>query len=143
MLIGTYPGILSPKRRTAIPKKFLDEIGQSLVVAKWYEGCLVLVSKQAWIALLTRITGEARTVVASVRDTERFILGSAFEIACDNQGRTVLPANLCTYAGLSKNVVYLGLGDRVEIWNQEIWEAKEKTIAKEAAKTLENLANAK
>ena len=45
MLIGSYLSVLGEKRRTAIPKKFLDELGGQLVLAKWYEDCLVLVKK--------------------------------------------------------------------------------------------------
>ena len=91
MLIGSYLGLLGEKRRTAVPKRFLDELGEKLVVAKWYDGCLVLVSEGFWEALLNRLTGGSRVASLGVRDIERFILGSAFEVIPDSQGRIIIP----------------------------------------------------
>jgi len=141
MLLGSYSGILSPKRRTAIPKKFLEELGTKVIIAKWYEGCLVLVGISTWEALLQRITGEARIITGSVRDTDRFILGSAYELVPDEQGRVVIPTALTGYAGLTNDIVFLGLGDRVEIWSQEEWGKREDYIASHADKFLESIAN--
>ena len=46
MLTGSYMGVLSDSRRVAVPKKFLVDLGENPVVAKWYEDCLVLVSSR-------------------------------------------------------------------------------------------------
>jgi len=68
-------------------------------------------------------------------------LGSAYEIEPDTQGRIVLPINLVSYAGLKENLVFLGLKDRVEIWNKEVWEEKEKEISAKASEYIEKIAN--
>ncbi|HJX58947.1 hypothetical protein A2V61_01250 [Candidatus Woesebacteria bacterium RBG_19FT_COMBO_47_8] len=140
MLLGSYFGILSPKRRTAVPKKFLEDLGEKLIIAKWYEECLVVVSEKYWEALLERISPKGSTVTEPVRDTDRFILGSAYELIPDSQGRIVIPANLVSYAGLSARLTFLGLGDRVEIWNEAKWAAREKYISAHSAQLIEKLA---
>lgn len=140
MLIGSYSGVLSPKRRTAIPKKFLTELGNSFIIAKWYEGCLVIVEKSVWEALLERVSPKGTVVTGPVRDTDRFILGSAYEIVADEQGRIVIPASLAFYARLSQRITFLGLRDRIEIWNEEVWLKKEREIASQAGEILEKLA---
>lgn len=140
MLIGIYVSSISPKRRVAIPKKFRDELGINPILAKWYEGCLVLVSKENWNALLKRLTGRELVITQAVRDTDRFILGSAFELEPDNQGRIIIPANISGYAELTKEVVFLGLGDRVEIWNRDAWEKREELVAKQASGLIEGIA---
>jgi DNA-binding transcriptional regulator/RsmH inhibitor MraZ len=56
MLIGSYIGNLGDKHRTAIPKRFLEEIGTQVVLAKWYEGCLILVETKFWNEILARLT---------------------------------------------------------------------------------------
>ena len=140
MLIGSYLGLLGEKRRTAVPKRFLDELGEKLVVAKWYDGCLVLVSEGFWEALLNRLTGGSRVASLGVRDIERFILGSAFEVTPDNQGRIIIPEILAGFAGLENELVFLGLGDRVEIWGRKIWEEKSGKIAETTRDYIENLA---
>ena len=133
-------GLLGEKRRTAVPKRFLDELGEKLVVAKWYDGCLVLVSEGFWEALLNRLTGGSRVASLGVRDIERFILGSAFEVTPDNQGRIIIPEILAGFAGLENELVFLGLGDRVEIWGRKIWEERAGKIAETTRDYIENLA---
>ena len=143
MLIGSYSSVLSLKRRTAIPKKFLEELGKELVVAKWYEGCLVLVGKTVWRALLNKLTGKAQIITGPVRDTDRFILGSAYEVEADSQGRVILPLRLVRYANLKDKLMFLGLGDRIEIWNEEAWQKKEKEISQKASSYIESYAKEK
>jgi MraZ protein len=140
MLIGQYSTNLSPKRRIAIPKKIREKTGKKMIVAKWYEGCLVLIGEANWEALLNRLTGESKVITAPVRDTDRFVLGSAFELDPDNQGRVILPSSLVKYANLSKNVIFIGLGDRAEIWDKDEWEKRESFIARHAGEFIEKLA---
>jgi MraZ protein len=129
MLIGSYLGSLGEKRRVAVHKSFLDEIGKVPILAKWYEDCLVLVSSDFWDKLLGRLTGGSRVASLGVRDIERFVLGSAFEVEPDSQGRIIIPELLANYAGFDKELVFAGLGDRVEIWSKEVWDKKSKDLA--------------
>lgn len=141
MLIGLYLSGLGENRRTAIPKRFLEELGKDLVIAKWYEDCLVLVNTSFWEGLLKRLTGGLGVVSQGVRNIERFILGSAFETEPDDQGRIVIPEPLAKFAGLGKEIAFLGLVDRVEIWDKEIWERRADEIAKTSREYIEKLAN--
>lgn len=141
MIIGTYSSNLTSGRRVAVPKKFREKVGGEFVIAKWYEGCLVMVSRSKWGELMNKLTGKSEIVTAPVRDTDRFILGSAFELAVDEQGRAVLPNSLVEYAGLGAEVLFIGLGDRVEIWDKRSWEKREVYIAEHAAELIEKLAS--
>ncbi len=140
MLLGTYLAKFAPGRRVAVPATFRHDLGETFILAKWYEGCLVLVAKESWQALLTRLTGSQKIIVTPIRDTERFIFGSAYEAIPDEQGRIVVPERLSLYASLGEEIFFIGLGDRVEIWNKEDWEEKEKSVAKDAAGYIEELA---
>ncbi len=141
MFVGTYLVSVTSGKRSSIPVVFRQKLGQSLILAKWYENCLVLVGKDSWNALLERMTGGERMVVEPIRETEHFIFASAFEVDADDQGRIVLPDRLVSYAALGEQVYFLGIGDRVEIWNKELWEKKESKVASEAASYIEQLAN--
>lgn len=110
MILGIYQGMISPKRRVAIPSSFRKGRGRKFILAKWYEGCLVLVDSQGWSALLERLRGQTKLITRGVRDTDRFILGSAYEVIPDEQGRVVIPASLVIYANLIKEVSFIGLG---------------------------------
>ncbi len=139
MLIGSYIGNLGDKRRTAIPKKFLVELGQELILAKWYEDCLILVTSEFWGKLLGRLTSETKGLKVGVRDIERFILGSAFETEPDAQGRIIVPEILAKYANLDKDLVFVGLIDRIEIWEKQIWDKKSMELAKTTKEFIENI----
>ncbi len=124
----------------AIPKKIRRHLGKKFIIAKWYEGCLVAVSHESWQELLNRLTGASQIITSPVRDTDRFIMGSAFEVVPDEQGRIIIPEKLAQYAGFKKEVLFMGLGNRVEIWDQVSWEEREKYIAEHSAEFLEEVA---
>ncbi|KKQ43306.1 MAG: Protein mraZ [Microgenomates group bacterium GW2011_GWC1_37_8] len=140
MLIGQYTSKLTDGSRISVPKKFREELGEEMILAKWYEGCLVLVSRQNWQDLIKRLTGEGRIITSPVRDIDRFIFGSAFEVDLDAQGRFVLPESLIEYATVGSEAVFIGLGDRVEIWSREKWLEIERKAEEKASLAIEKLA---
>jgi len=139
MLIGSYLGNLSDARRVAVPKKFINELGERPILAKWYEDCLILVSNTFWNNLLNRLTGGKKTIGLGVRDIERFILGSAYETEPDDQGRIVIPEIMHEYAKFSHEVVFVGVGDRVELWSKMVWDEKSMTLSKSTRDYIEEL----
>lgn len=132
---------MSESRRVAVPKKFLQELGEKPVLAKWYEDCLLLVGEDFWSTLNKRLTGERNAIDIGIRDIERFILGSAFETEPDDMGRIVIPESLSKYAGLTKEIIFVGLWDRVEIWDKNVWEVKSKGLEKVTKEYIEKIAN--
>lgn len=143
MLLGTYPARFASGHRVAIPSQFRKELGLSYILARWYEGCLVLVGKEFWDALYKRLTGGETLIVNPIRDTERFILGSAYEVFPDDQGRIVIPERLAFYSNLKDDIYFIGLGEKAEIWDKNTWETKEKEVIKDASKYLDELAKKK
>ena len=140
MFLGTFLAKFAEGRRVAVPAPLRRDLGEPFILAKWYEDCLVLVAKDSWDALLKRLTGEQKMVVTPVRDTERFIFGSAYEVLPDDQGRIIIPDRLASYANLEDELFFIGLGDRIEIWNKGNWLEKEKSLAKDSAAYIEELA---
>ncbi len=141
MLLGTYSAKLAENHRTSIPSQLKKDLGQELVLAKWYEECLVLVSKQAFNALLERIVGKNNLVTNPVRGSEHFIFTGAYEIDSDDQGRIVIPESLIKYSHLTDEIYFLGVGDRVEIWNKNLWDKKIETVVKDAPNYIDELIN--
>jgi MraZ protein len=140
MLIGQYLSKLTDKNRLAVPKKIRDEVGDKFIVAKWYEECLVLVSEEKWQDLVNRLVGLGKIIISPVRDIDRFIMASAFEINLDSQGRFVLPEELKRYAKVTSEVIFIGLGDRVEIWAQDSWKKLEENSEEKASLAIEKIA---
>lgn len=139
MLLGRYYTKISMKGRLALPSRFRKIIGQKLIIARWYENCLVVVSKKNWDSFTKRITLTNELLTKSLRGIDRFVLGSSFEVEIDSQGRFVIPRFLRDFAKLKGEIIFLGLSDRIEIWDKQIWEEYEKEIEKKAYKNLEDL----
>lgn len=137
MLIGQYRSKISPKGRVAFPKKFREELGDSLVVTVGYENSLMVVSAKQWQSL---VEGVGKPFIFdSSRDTNRFLLGEASEIDLDQQGRFVLPSYLREHAKMKEEVVFLGLNKYVEIWDKSLWEEYQKYLHENIGKIAEKL----
>lgn len=139
MFLGTYSAKFASGHRVSIPWQFRKDLGDVVILARWYEGCLVLVSSSHWNALYKRLTGNTNLIVSPIRDTERFVLGSAFELIPDEQGRIVIPERLVEYSGLKEDLCFIGLGEKIEIWDKAAWEEKEAGVVKDAALLIEKL----
>lgn len=138
MLVGEFETKVTDKNRVALPKKFRDELGDNLVVMQGYDGCMILVDENRFLALTKDITN-GRFVNDAVRDTTRFLIGSAHEISLDKQGRFVLPQSLKTFAEVEGDVVCLGLMRWVEIWDKNKWNNRKKMISDNASEISDRL----
>jgi len=138
MLIGQFRSKISPKGRVAFPKKFREELGDSLVVTVGYENSLMVVSAKEWQSLVEGTAGKS-FIFDSSRDTNRFLLGEAREIGLDEQGRFVLPSYLREHAKMKEEVVFLGLSKYVEMWDKGVWGEYQKYLNENIGKIAEKL----
>ena len=139
MLIGSYTQNVGLKYRVALPAKFRRILGKKIILSRGYEGCLLLIPVKRWQELLSSVA-KGPFVSRAVRDTTRFLLGSAFEIELDDQGRFVLPEALRTYAEIGEETVFLGLGRWVEIWDGKRWVKRQKYLETRGSELAERLA---
>ena len=137
MLIGSYIQRIDAKGRVALPSRFKKEVGTDVILARWYERCLAIFAKSAWEEMIGEVT--TSVITSPARDTERFLLGGAFEVILDPQGRFVIPPTLREHASLkgAREIVFIGLNKRIEIWSKESWELREKEIVDRAEELIE------
>lgn len=138
MLLGSYETKLTDKNRIAVPSKLRTELEDNLILARGYEGCVLLLDKARWDQLLNLI-GKEPILNMSVRDTFRFIIAGAFEVDLDKQGRLVVPQSLKDFAQIGTDVVFLGMKDWVEIWDLSRWQERLGEITKNADDIAEKL----
>lgn len=138
ILIGEYFTPLGEKNRVAVPKKIRSALGENLIITRGYEQSLILVDRQRWQELVNEINRRP-LLDLSVRDTKRFLLGGAYELKLDSQGRFVIPEALCEYAGISEQVTFLGAGEWVEIWDSSRWQTKLDYLGQHAADIADRL----
>jgi len=121
MLIGQYQTKINAKGRAALPAKFKRSLGNRIIITAGYEQSLMVVAQKDWQGEIDRVTGQSSTL-GLTRETDRFLLGSAYEIELDSQGRFIIPKYLRQYAGLTAEIVFVGVGKRAEIWSQAKWD---------------------
>ncbi len=140
MLIGEYYTQLGEKNRIALPKKLRDEFSGKVYLTRGYERCLLLVDTSRWKNLMDEIN-KRPLLSLNVRDTKRYILGGAVEIEYDTQGRFVLPEALKVFAGIEDNVTFLGVGEWVEIWDENKWQAKLELLSENVSDIADRLSS--
>ena len=120
MFIGEYEHSVDAKGRVIMPAKLRDDIGEKFIITKGLDGCLFAYSLDEW----TNFESKLKTLPLTnknARDFVRFFLSGAVECEIDKQGRFLIPGNLRTYAILEKEIIIIGVGTRIEIWNREEW----------------------
>ena len=138
MLIGEYSCSIDIKGRLNFPAKLREDLGGRFMIAKGLgDPCLAVYAMDEWDAKTEKIKAYP---TAKAKQLQRFLFPSAFEAEPDKQGRIVIPQNLREYAGLEKEVMIVGTGDRCEVWNKEEWQRTSGSISAESIQELvENL----
>lgn len=138
LLIGRYSSKVGAKGRVAVPVKLRGYLDETAIISQGYEKSLLLVNKSQWENLTSFLQDKPLTI-GSVRDTERFLFGSAYEVEFDEQGRIVVPQELREFSGLNEEAIFLGVGNRIEIWSKENWSEYQNKITGEIEKIAERL----
>ena len=123
MLLGEFNHSIDEKGRLIIPAKLRDDLGESFVICNGLEGCLFVYSQDEW----NQFVAELNTLPRMNKDArifKRYFFGSASEGSFDKQGRVLVPPTLRNAAGLEKDVVLVGVLDRVELWDKERWDER-------------------
>jgi len=138
MFIGEYKHSIDEKGRLAIPIKFRKDLSKGAVVTRGLDTSLFLFPKEEWGKLAAKLAG-LPLGQSNSRAFARIMLAGAMDVSLDKQGRVVLPEYLRGYASLNKTVVLAGLWGRIEIWDEEIWEAYKKKVESDVEAVAEQL----
>ena len=138
MLIGEYIHTVDEKKRISLPSKFRKEIGKKIVVTRGLDNCLFLYPLKEWEKISGKLS-ELGMGQADTRGFNRFMLAGAVEIDVDTIGRILIPDFLREFAELTHRVVFAGVHNRIEIWNETKWSEYKAKIEKQADMMAEKL----
>lgn len=122
MFMGEYNHTIDAKGRVIVPSKFRETLGDEFVVTKGLDGCLFVYDNNEWAAFEEKLKSLPITN-KDARAFVRFFLAGAASVEVDKQGRILLPGSLRDFAALTKDVMLIGVGSRIEIWSRERWES--------------------
>lgn len=138
MLIGEYQTKVTDKNRLAVPAELRKTLGKQIVITKGYEGCLIITSAVAFEKFVKPLS-EGPFFSRAVRDSTRFLVGSAYKITLDEQGRFVIPPPLKDYSKITNLTVFSGLGNWIELWDQKRWQKRISEVEINASDIAEQL----
>lgn len=130
MFIGEYSYIIDHKKRLAIPSKFRKTLGKRVIITKGIDTCLTVYPITEWEKLARKL----ESLPSSKMDARGFIrimLAGAVDVGLDKLGRILIPDYLKKYAGLKKEVIILGLSNRIEVWDEKTWKIYKQKTEKE------------
>ena len=120
MFMGEYNHTVDAKGRLIVPSKFRELLGDEFVVTKGLDGCLFVYPNEEW----QNIEEKFRNVPLTTKDARkfsRFFFAGAATCEVDKQGRILIPPVLREFADLQKDIVSVGVLNRIEIWSKDRW----------------------
>ena len=124
MFYGEHEHTIDRKGRLIIPSRFREAMKEHyterLVVTRGLDKCLFLFPEDEWRAQEARFRALSFTK-QEARRFNRFYFSGAVELTCDRQGRILVPTYLKEFAGIKRDVMMVGVSNRMEIWDKEAW----------------------
>ena len=124
MFMGKDQNSIDAKNRMIIPAKHRNELGLTCVLTKGIDKCLYIYTMNSWTSFMEKLS----KLPSSDPDARAFIrhfYSNAVECELDKQGRITIPQELREYAGIEKDLITVGVLDKIEVWSRSEWEKDE------------------
>ena len=118
MFTGTYIQKLDNKGRVVIPIDYRDMLHDCFFITRSLDGCLSIYEKESWEKFEEELSKLPYTDERA-RLLKRFTLGSSVKVEIDKQGRILIPQILREAAKLNDDIVFVGVSERIEVWDKE------------------------
>ena len=119
-MIGNFENKLDSKGRVLVPSKLRKDLGSNIYISPGLDNVLTLRNEKeykGWSEEFMKLPSNK----ANVRKIQRAILGNTFKISVDKIGRINIPDSLLERAGIEDDMVFVGLGKRIEIFSKDSW----------------------
>lgn len=134
MLYGRFEHTVDAKNRVFVPSKFKESLGGSFKLTyNDFNKCILVYSNSEWEKYEEKIS---QLPTLKFEDFIREIYSNTVDVQIDGQGRIVIPQFLKEKVDIEKNVLIMGVGSHLEIWAQEVFEEKQKSVDMNKIKDL-------
>jgi MraZ protein len=127
-LLGTHSYQLDPKGRVSLPARFREAFADGVWLTIGQDGCLYVFPRAEWERRADEVASSPLSD-ADGRAFSRLFFARADEARLDSQGRVTIPQRLRDAAGINKDVVVLGVRDRMEVWDRAAYDRYERSFA--------------
>jgi MraZ protein len=140
MLLGEYEHTIDDKNRLTLPARFRQAMAGGVVLTRGLDACIEAYPAEGWSQLVESNLSGLNPLSRETRVLERFYYTGAIEAQPDKQGRVMLPPALIDHGRLGREVVVVGMRDRLEIWDRAAWREQLKEVMGSAEHVAERLA---
>ena len=124
MFRGRFEHAVDSKGRLSIPSKFREILSSNyderLIITN-FDGCLWAYPFAEWQKVENKVASLPQ-FKDEVKSLQRVFISAAVESPVDKSGRIQIQSTLRDYAGITKDVVLVGMTNRIEIWSKERWQ---------------------
>ena len=142
MFYGEFAHTLDRKGRLIIPSKFREALkeayAEKLYITRGLDKCLFVFTEEEWKVQENKFRSISFTK-SEHRKFNRLFFSGAQDVLADKQGRILLSSYLKDYADIKKEVVFVGVSNRIEIWAKELWKEFYDTSKESYEEIAENL----
>jgi MraZ protein len=127
---GTFDHTLDAKNRLTIPasqRKLLAD-GSVVALQRDADNCLAIWAPEEFERHVAAILDGMHPLSEDYSTVERFFNAYSSDVELDSAGRVMMPAKLIAKVGLGKDVTVVGAGNRLEVWDREVWEGQEDSL---------------
>ncbi len=126
MLYGRFEHTVDAKNRMFVPAKFKEAMGASFKVTyNEFTKCIMAYSEQEWEKYEKKLS---ELPSLQFEDFIRTVYSNTVDVVLDSQGRIIIPQFLKDKVGIQKNVLVVGVQNRMEIWASDEFEENHKTV---------------
>ena len=137
---GSYDHGLDSKGRVIIPMCFREGLGENFTIAlNGLATAIALYPQDQWEHVKNRLARVSNTDAMGM-DYKSFFIGNAFTSnSIDAQGRVLLPSKLRNMIGITKDVVFVGMTETIEIWDATTHNEKEQQARVDIKSLLQHM----
>jgi MraZ protein len=120
---GAFDHTLDAKSRLTMPARYRGALSEGVVLAMPLDlkPCVGVWREQDYERYTQRALADVPPLSPRLTELERFFYGSSQDAELDAAGRIMVPGFLAEHAGIKKDVVIVGVGDRLELWDRDGW----------------------
>lgn len=121
---GEHECKLDAKGRLVLPSRLKSVLPEasinSIVIRKGFESNLIIYPLNEFKNIYVKISS-LNEFSSEQRKLKRNLFSGIAQIDIDSNGRILIPKNMISYSSISKNVILVGVGNTIEIWDPEVY----------------------
>ncbi|MGQ0552140.1 MAG: division/cell wall cluster transcriptional repressor MraZ [Planctomycetota bacterium] len=140
---GQHTHALDEKNRVAIPRKHLEVLrarnsGEAVFITRGLDGCLFLYTEQGYEQIAAQVNA-GPLGAETTRDFQRLFYADTEHCPVDRNGRVLITPALKELAGIADKVVFVGAGQRIELWDPGVWAKQQSRTRPDYAKQAKDV----